>query len=425
MSKLIFLISLALKSVRNRKFSVLLTTFSIALSVALFLSIEQIRIAARESFSNTISKTDLIVGGRGGSMQLLLYTVFRIGSATNNVSFKNYKLWSENPAVSWTIPYSLGDSHRGFRVVATDENFYKHYRFRGDKPVSFASGQMPVKLFDVVLGYDVARDLGYIQDQKIIISHGYSEGGSILSHDNMPFTVSGVLNKSSTPIDKSLYISLEAMEAIHIDWQDGSAPQRGKETSPDTLKKESIEIGTITSFLIGTKNRIDTLRLQREINTFKNEPLLAIIPGVALSELWSMMSYAEDALKIIALAVVVVGLIGMMLSIYNSLSERRREMAILRASGAGKMTLYFLLVAESTGIAAAGSLWGLGLVYVFLELAKKPVEDNFGILLTSQPLNNQQFLYLASVILAGFILGLVPAWRAYKNVLSDGLSAKT
>ena len=418
------LFSLALKSLKYRKFSVLLTTFSIALSVALFLSIEQIRVSARESFANTISKTDLIVGGRGGSLQLLLYTVFRMGSATNNVSYKNYQKWSDNPAVAWTIPYSLGDSHRNFRVVATNDQFYAHYYFHGDRTVEFSSGHKPAGIFDVVLGYEVAKNLSYVQGQKVVISHGYSEGGSILEHDNMPFTVVGILHKTSTPIDSSLYISLEAMEAIHIDWQDGSAPIRGKETHPDQIKKEDIEIGTITSFLVGTKNRIDTLRLQREINQFRDEPLLAIIPGVALSELWTLMSYAEDALKIIALSVVIVGLIGMMLAIYNSLNERRREMAILRASGAGQWTIYFLLLIESTGIACAGALSGLLLVYGFILAAKIPIENAFGITLTIQSLSPFQLLYLCGVVLAGFILGLIPAWRAYKNALSDGLSPK-
>ncbi|MGH8056140.1 MAG: ABC transporter permease, partial [Candidatus Entotheonellia bacterium] len=123
-------LALAYASLKNRWLTSALTLFSIALSVALLLGVEQVRLGARESFANTISQTDLIVGARGGTLQLLLYTVFRIGTATNNIAYASYESFRKHPAVAWTIPYSLGDSHRGYRVVGTTEDFYTRYRYR-------------------------------------------------------------------------------------------------------------------------------------------------------------------------------------------------------------------------------------------------------------------------------------------------------
>jgi putative ABC transport system permease protein len=116
-------LSLAYQSLKNRQLTSVLTVLSIALSVTLLLGVEQVRVGARESFANTISQTDLIVGARGGTLQLLLYAVFRIGTATNNISYESYEHFRSHPAVAWTIPYSLGDSHRGYRVVGTTEDF--------------------------------------------------------------------------------------------------------------------------------------------------------------------------------------------------------------------------------------------------------------------------------------------------------------
>jgi len=418
------IIFLGLKSLKQRKFVVSLTLLSIALSVALYLGVERVRDGARESFTNTISKTDLIVGARGGSLQLLLYTVFRIGSSTNNISYRSFDKWSKHPAVAWTIPYSLGDSHRGFRVVSTNENFYKHYHYQGDRPVTFSEGVPPSGVFDVALGSEVANILNYKLGQDIIISHGFSEGGVIQSHDNMPFKVTGILKRTSTPIDRSLYITLEGMEAIHIDWSDGSAPQAGQETKPEKIDPAKLKPKVLTAFLLGTKNRIDTLHLQREISDDESEPLLAIIPGVALSELWRGISFGESALKIVSYFVVMVGLIGMLISIYNSLNERRREMAILRAAGAGRKTIYGLLIFESTFLSIAGSLFGIVLIYIILVIAQPLAEKHLGIFVPIKALSMDEFIYLGAVMTAGFILGFIPAWRAYRNSLLDGLSPR-
>ena len=350
------------KSVQNRKLTSLLCVASIALSVALLLGVERIKNGARDGFTNTISQTDLIVGAKGGPLQLVLYTVFRIGSPTNNIRFSSYTKIKNLPEVDWTIPISLGDAYRGYRVVGTDEKFFKHYRYRRNQKIEVLNGKIPVGIFDVVLGYEVAQKFQHKTSDSIILSHGISEK-SFMDHSVTPFKVVGILNPTATPIDRSIFITLEGMEAMHIGWDKG-VPGKNSTVTPENLKKENIHIGQITSFLLKTKNRIQTLKLQRKIDSFPEDPLMAVIPGLALHQLWKTLSYIENILYLISLCVLAVGLISVIVSLYTSLNERRREIAIFRALGAGAGKVVSLLLVESSLIVLVGTLIGTALLYL-------------------------------------------------------------
>lgn len=417
------LLSLAWKSLRNRLVPTMMTILSIALSVALLLGVEALRSSARESFSSTISGVDLIAGARGGSLQLLLYTVFRMGQATNNVSYETYQHWTKHPAVAWSIPYSLGDSHRGFRVVGTNQSFFDHYRFRKTRKITFAEGRAPQTYSETALGSDVARALGYKLGQKLTLTHGVGASG-IMDHDDRPFTITGILASTATPIDRSLYITLEGMSAIHVGWGDGAPPEPGEGQTAKPLTPEELKVENITSFLLRAKSRIDTLRLQREINVYTAEPLMAVIPGVALSELWGTLRYVEVALQIVGSFVVLVGLMGMLVAIYTTLNERRREMAILRALGTGPLSIMLLFVLESLMLATSGCALGVGMMYGGIALLQGFVEKQFGLYLRWQGFQPEHGVYLALVLAAAIAIGLVPAWRAYRNSLADGLSVR-
>lgn len=415
---------LIFKSLLNRKVTTFLTILSIAFSIALLLGVERVRVGARQSFSNTISQTDLIVGAKGGTIQLLLYAVFRMGSATDNISYKSYLDIKNNPAVEWTIPYSLGDSHMGYRVVGTDENFYTHLRYHGDKHIEFAEGRLATDVFDVVLGAEAAENLRYKVGDHVVVTHGVTEGRGIIDHKDKPFSVVGILKKTGTPVDKSIYITLEGMEAVHIDWQSGAPPMPGQETPAASLSKEDIKIGQITAFLLRSKSRIQTLGLQREINSFSSEPLMAIIPAVTLNELWNAVGYAEQGLRLVTFFVLIVGFIGMLVSIYNSLESRRREMSILRAIGAGPARVVGLLVGEAALLTICGAALGVLLAYLVLKISQPFVETEFGLTIPTGFVSQAEWLFLLAAIVVGFVIGFIPAMKAYRNSLTDGLSPK-
>ncbi|WP_353266827.1 ABC transporter permease [Gemmatimonas sp.] len=528
------ILRLALASLRSRKLTTALTVASIALSVTLLVGIETVRAGVRDSFAGTIRGVDLIVGARGGTLQVLLSSVFGIGSPSGSVQLRTMERWKAHPAVKWVVPYSLGDSHRGFRVVGTSTEFYERYRFRKDGRITFASGRVAQSDSDVVVGSEVAERLKYTVGTPVVVTHGLRDIGTS-NHDAHPFRVVGVLARTFTPIDRSVYVTLEGIEAMHgEEAMTGGAPvvaaaatsraapgpdsakaarkaaiiaankrraaavpvappagtpmampgaepppgtpmvmpgaspppagaplvMPGAEPPPQvveqvkaaaaTARKDAARVAAepapeeksggehddehgeahdhgddqITSFFVGTKNRFEALMLQREMNTDLVEPLTAIIPGVALGELWQNIGSAEVGLRVIAMFAVLISITGMLVALYSSLEARRREMAILRAVGAGPTTILALLVLESTMLAFLGCVIGVAIVYAGLALGQSPIEQRFGIHLALRALGETEYGYLAMVMISGMLIGFVPAWKAYRTSLVDGLSPR-
>lgn len=414
------ILRLAIRSLVARALTVGMTILAIALSVALFLGVEKVRTGAKASFADTISGTDLIVGARSGSVQLLLYSVFRIGNATNNLTWESYQDIAARPAVDWIVPISLGDSHRQFRVMGTTTAFFERYKYRSGQSLALRDGVVMSDLFDTVIGADVAETLGYDIGDPIVVAHGLA---SFTKHDDQPFRVSGILKKTGTPVDRTVIVGLKAIEAIHVDWKSG-AKIPGQSTAADVLRQMDLEPQAVTAALIGVKGRLQVFGLQRAINEYAEEPLLAILPGVALQELWQIVGIAEKALVAVSGMVVVTALIGMMATIFSSLNERRREMAIFRAMGARPRVILGLLVLEASLMAAIGALLGLGILYLGLFIGQPLIDNAFGLWLPIEPPTMREVWVLLGVVVAGAIVSMVPAIRAYRMSLADGMMVR-
>ena len=414
------ILRLALASLAARALTVAMTIIAIALSVALFLGVEKVRTGAKASFADTISGTDLIVGARSGSVQLLLYSVFRIGNATNNLTWKSYQDIAARTEVDWIVPISLGDSHRQFRVMGTTPAFFDHYKYRSGKSLAMRDGAIISDLFDAVIGADVATTLGYNIGDPIVVAHGLA---SFIKHEDQPFRVSGILEKTGTPVDRTVIVSVQAIEAIHVDWQTG-AQRPGNSTPADAIRQMELEPQAITAALVGVKSRLKVFGLQRSINEYTQEPLLAILPGVALQELWQIVGIAETALIGVSIMVVVTALIGMMATIFSSLNERRREMAIFRAMGAQPRVVLGLLVLEAVLMAALGAILGLALLYVGLFVGQPLIDRAFGLWLPIEAPTLRELWAMFGVIVAGAIVSMVPAFRAYRMSLADGMMVR-
>ncbi|MCY1338534.1 acidobacterial duplicated orphan permease [compost metagenome] len=418
-----YLLRLAIASLSNRRFSALLTVFAIALSACLLLAVERVRTEARASFASTLSGTDLIVGARSGSINLLLYSVFRIGNATNNIRWDSFEAISQDKRVKWAIPISLGDSHRGYRVMGTSTAYFDHYRHGRGQSLRLAEGKPFADMFEVVLGAEVAEALHYKLGDKLVLAHGVSSV-SLVQHDDKPFRVVGILARTGTPVDRTLHISLAGMEALHVDWQNGVPARGAGKVSADQARAMDLQPRAITAFMLGLNSKIATFALQRQINEYRGEPLLAILPGVALQELWSLMGTAEKALFVVSLFVVLTGLIGMLTAILASLNERRREMAILRSVGARPWHVGSLLVLEAFALAMAGAVLGVGLLYLGIGLGQGYVQASYGLYLPLALPSPYEWTLLAAILAAALLMGVVPAWRAYRQSLADGLSIR-
>ncbi|MEG3691980.1 ABC transporter permease [Vibrio coralliirubri] len=412
---------LALKSVLNRKATAILTILTVAVSVILLLGVERVRTEAKSSFANTISGTDLIVGGRSGQVNLLLYSVFRIGNATNNIDWKSYEEFSQHNAVKWAIPISLGDSHKGFRVMGTNHSYFENYRYGSKQPLTFQQGKEFNQLFDVVIGADVAKKLDYKIGDQIILAHGISDV-AFSRHDNLPFKIVGILAPTGTPVDKTVHVSLEAIEAIHVGWESGA--NLGHTPNAEALKQRDFQPKQITAMMVGLKSKIQTFALQREINNYRQEPLSAIMPGIALHELWGMMAVAEQALLIVSGFVVVAGLLGMLSSLLTSLQERRREMAILRAMGARPRHVFGLLISEASALTFLGITLGVAVLFALIAVVAPIVQQSYGINISISAITPHEWKLLLLVQVAGIIIGFIPASRAYRQSLSDGMTIR-
>lgn len=410
-------LSLALASLWHRKKVLALVCLTLTLSVSLLLGIQYLRTEVKQSFTSTISGTDLIVGARSGQLNLLLYTVFHIGDATNNIRWSTYQSLKADERLDWLIPISLGDSYRGYRVVATDDNFLRHFRYGRDRPIELAHGQWFERVFDVVLGAGVARALGHQVGDDIILSHG---GGrtSFSNHEDTPFTVTGVLKPTGTPVDQAVYIGLDGMEAMHVGWESGVAIP-GRTLTREQAEGRDFTPGAITAAFVGIERQVLTFRIQREINQFSGEPLSAILPGVALSELWRLMGQFERALLGITGFVVVTSLIGLIAVLLTLQAQRAHEVAVLRATGASPALIASLYVLECVALALMACVLALGLGALGLSLASPWLLAQYGLQIGLRPLTATEWLLLASVPVAALLVALIPAlstWRRSRRL---------
>jgi putative ABC transport system permease protein len=419
------LLGLAARSAWNRRFVLALVAASIALSTFLLLGIERIRQDVRASFSQAVSGTDLIVGARTGSVQLLLYSVFRIGQATQSMRYASAQALAGHRAVAWMVPLSLGDSHRGFPVLGTSAAYFAHFRHGNRQTLSLSQGRAfgTPGLFEVVLGAEVARRLGYALGQPVVISHG---DGALAANDHAdkPFTVVGVLAPTGTPVDRTLHISLESMEAIHLDWVAG-VPLPGLKVPADQVTQHDLTPRQITAAMLGLKSRAAVFSVQRDVQSWRDEPLMAILPGVALDELWDVVGLGERALLAISALVAVVSAAGLAAVVLAGLDARRRELAILRAVGASPRHMLALLALEGGWVTLAGVGTGVVLHTLALALLAPWAQQHFGLALNAGAALATQSGLIGALVVGGWLASLVPGWRAYRLSLADGLSPRT
>ncbi|MEM7148508.1 MAG: ABC transporter permease [Pseudomonadota bacterium] len=412
------LFKLAYKSLLNRRASVLLTLLTIAISVMLLLSIERVRVDAKSSFSNTISGTDLIVGARTGDIQLLLSSVFRIGHTNNGVSWQSYQYITKQRGVKWSIPISLGDSHKGQAVLGTTLDYFKHYRFAKKQSLAFEQGQAFSSINEVVIGSEVASKLAYKIGDEIVISHGMGNT-SFHHHDDNPFKVIGILKPTGTPVDKTLHVPLAAIELIH-----GGGHHDHDDHHDHSSHALIGHPKQITAFLMGFDSPLYTLQIRRNINQYKQEPLLAIMPTVTLKELWEMLAIIEKILLLFSFVVVIISLLGMLTTLLANLNQRRRELAILRSVGARPWQLFSLISMESLLTTFLGCLVGCTLFYALMGTTAGYLQSQAGVSINISMLSDYELTLIGVIMAAGFIIGLIPATRAYFYSLSDGMSIK-
>lgn len=410
------LISFALSSLRSRGKSLTLTFLSLLISVSVLLSVEHVRLQAQDSFNRTVSDVDLIVGAPSGQLNLMLYTVFRMGSPTNNIGYASYQMLQQLPQVKWAIPLSLGDAHHGYRVLGTNEQYFEHYKFGNKQPLTFSAGQAFSGVFGAVLGADVARALNYQVGDKIVIAHGLGEV-SFQHHDDSPFVITGILAPTGTPVDKTVHVSLPGMEAMHLSHGELEAVLADQ----DNTQNPAIQPESVTAVMLGLTSKFATFTLQRELNNYPQDRLMAILPGVALSEMWQMMSGVENLLRFISLLILLSSLFGLATMLLASMQQREKEIAVLRIIGAGAGTLFRLILLEALLLAGAASLTACVLVAGAFSLASGWLASHYGMFISANVFTLHSVMVIGAILLATMLCCLLPAIDAYRGAINQRL----
>ena len=435
------LLSIARQSAWNRRSTLVWVVVSLALATALLWTLERLRHDIRSSFSQSVSGVDLIVGARSSPVQLMLFSVFHIGSVPQSMSMDSVRALAQHRSVSWVVPLSLGDSHRGYPVLGTTPAYFQHFAYGDKQPLALQQGAVFAGtldgLYEAVIGSEVARKMGYTLGQSITLGHGmdthdhgHSHGHSPAPaspatphHDDKPFKVVGILAPTGTPVDRTVHVSLQALEALHLEWVAG-APLPGGQIPADQARKFNLEPQAVTAALVGLKTRAAVFNVQRFVNAYEAEALMGVMPGVALGELWAVLGVGENALLAVSALVALVSVVSLMAVVLAGLNERRRELAVLRAVGAGPRHVLGLLTLEGVWVTCAGVILGILLAQSGMALGTPWLQQELGIRLQmSAPLPTQWAL-LAAVLLAGLLASLGPAWRAYRWSLADGLSPR-
>jgi putative ABC transport system permease protein len=409
------LLKVATKSLLHRRVSVVLTVIMIAVSVFVLLSVDTLRYQVKHSFTNTVSGIDLIVGARTSPLNVLLYSVFHIGNPTHNVTWQSYQDVKSNPNVAWTIPLSLGDSHKGYRVIGTGSDLFTRFTYSKDKAIEFAQGRPFDAVYSAVIGADVAHQLGYSLGDKIILAHGIAEH-TFSKHNDTPFQITGILKPTGTPFDNTVLVSVHAIEAIHQNWRHGVKIS----DTHTNIAVEQLQPKAITAFMIGLKSKLATFELQRQINSYSEEPLTAVLPGATLVALWQIVGNIENVLMLVSFLVLFGALLGMSNMLLVSMRERQSELTILRIMGASPWVIMLLIELEAILIVISGMVLALGSLWLSLALMSDYLMNQYGLVISIQSLNMATLLNLVWVLLASIVITLIPAISAYRRSLFMG-----
>ena len=285
----------------------------------------------------------------------------------------------------------------------------QHFCFGKKRRLAFSEGEAFEGTFDAILGSEVASALRYSVSTEIVLAHGLAST-SFTKHDNQPFVVVGVLAPTGTPVDQTIHVRLEGIEAMHAG---ASAVPIGAFAPADLPDTDSSEPESITAFMLGLKSRMSTFNVQRQINQFAGEPLMAILPGVALSELWQMMSMFENVLRLISALVLLAAVLGMGAVLLSSIRERRQEIHLLRMMGASPLYLFCLVEMEAIILCVLGIVLGGSSLYVALHFIGDAVFARFGLYLDATLLSPEAALMLGAVMVSTIIAAAAPSIKMY------------
>lgn len=415
------------RSLRQHALSTCITAGSVALACGLVMAVFSIKTQTHEAFTGGNIGYDAVLGARGSQLQLVLNTVFHLETSPGNIPWKMYQEIKKNPQVELAIPYALGDNYEGYRIVGTSDELFTKFEYQEDRKLQFQPGgrAFDQERAEAVIGSYVAQKTGLGTGSTFNPYHGLEFNPADMH--KIDYVVVGVLEPTNTPNDRVIWIPIEGLFRMsgHVLRGKGEAyVAKAGEPVPDEHKE-------VSAVMLKLKSEFAGMALEQQINKQGKAATLAWPIGKVMLELFEKIGWVDRVLALVAYLVVAVAAGSILASIYNTMNERRREFAILRALGARKATVFTAIVTEASTIALIGSVIGFGVYAVIIEGAAVVIRQQTGVVIdifrSGQLEIGSACLPVVVVaplamILIGALAGVVPAIKAYSTDVASNLT---
>ena len=396
--------------------SILLMALGIAIISLLLLAGKQIE----EKFSRNVAGIDMVVGAKGSPLQLILASIYQIDSPTGNISMDEANRLTRSPLVKSTIPLSMGDSYQGYRIVGSNEKYLEHFQ------AEFEIGKVFSQAMEMVVGSKVAKNLGLKVGDAFSSQHGFDGEGE--AHKEKQFKVVGILKMTNSVLDALMITPLESVWAVHDEHHETevgkgvNALKLLEEEQPQTDQEHHHEENSkeITSLLVKFRNPAMGMMMARSIN--QNSTLQTATPAIEINRLFALLGVGVDALKWIALVIIIVSGLSVFVSLYNSLKERKYEMALMLSMGASRTKLFLLLLLEGLIISIIGFIIGIFLSRIGLWIMSENVEQNFHYDFNVLSLLSEEFYLFLGALFIGLLAAAIPSLSIYSINISKTLA---
>ncbi|MSR06879.1 MAG: ABC transporter permease [Gemmatimonadetes bacterium] len=409
--------AMVLRSLRQHALSSVVTIISVGLATGLTMSVFAINHQTYNAFTGGEVGFDAVLGARGSQLQLVLNTVFHLETSPGNIPWSMYTDMATHPRVALAVPFAVGDSYRGYRIVGTSREMFTKFRYRSGQGFIVQPGGRVFEpdRHEAVVGNYVARKLGLATGATFKPTHGSSEGGEAHAEE---YTVVGVMEQTNSPSDRVIWIPIEGVYRMSGHVLRGT----GKEYRPQAGIPIPDEDREVSAVMLKFTTPQAGFTLSTQINRQGKAATLAWPIGRVMAELFARIGWVTRILSMVAYLVVVVAVASVLASIYNTMNERRREFAILRALGARRVTVSGVIVLEATTITALGAMVGFLVYGAILAAAIVAVREQTGVVLDAFRWDPALGLAPAGMIAAGALAGMAPAFKAYRTDVAANLS---
>jgi putative ABC transport system permease protein len=383
------------KSLRQHAFSTIVTAISIALAGGLLMAVWSLRSQSQKTFTSVNQGFDAVLGARGSKLQLTLNALFHLEESPGNLPISDWTEMQKRPDVELAIPIAVGDNYKGWRVVGTTPEMFRNFKVAPGGRIFDPTAR------EALFGSFAARKLGLRPGMEFRPAHGLTFSDQSKEHEE-DYVVVGILEPSNTPADRVIWIPLEGLQKMS-----GHTEKSHSEISAVLLKFKG---GSGTGF-----------RLDQEINKKENRLTLAWPIGRVMAQLFDKVSWFDQILALVAALVALVAGASIMASIYNSMNERRREIAILRALGAHRVLVFSSIILEAAAIAALGMIFAYAIYFAIMSASAAILRAQVGVVLDIFAFHPVLLCAPAAMIALGALAGIVPAYKAYRTDVAANL----